>query len=77
MWRSFFEGIEYLFVEILMKPMDWLAQLELANWWVANIITFIFIITTCVAFVYWMRQLNIFHKDNGDAQDTTAHSFLE
>ncbi|HLW62083.1 MAG TPA: hypothetical protein VKY33_01665 [Flavobacterium sp.] len=76
MWTSFFEGIEYLFVEILMKPMDWLAELELSNWWLANLITFVFIIITCVAFVYWMKQLNIFHKE-GDSQDTTAHSFLK
>ncbi|HLV47342.1 MAG TPA: hypothetical protein VKY32_09940 [Flavobacterium sp.] len=77
MWTSFFEGIEYLFVEILMKPMDWLAKLELSNWWLANFITFAFIIICCVAFVYWLKQLNIFAKNNEDDQDTTAHSFLK
>lgn len=77
MWTSFFKGIEFLFVDVLMKPMDWLAYLELENWWLANIINWVFIIICCVAFYYWMTQLRIFAKNNDDNQDTTAHSFLK
>lgn len=77
MWKSFFKGIEFLFVEVLMKPMDWLADLELSNWWIANLLNWIFIIISCCAFYYWMKQLKIFADKNDDNQDTTAHSFLK
>ena len=77
MWTSFFKAIEYVFVEILFVPMDWLAKLELSNWWLANIMTWVFIIICAGAFIYWMKQLNIFAKNNEDDQDTTAHSFLK
>ncbi|WP_372473884.1 uracil phosphoribosyltransferase [Capnocytophaga sp. ARDL2] len=77
MWKSFFKGIEFLFVDVLMKPMDWLASLELSNWWVANLLNWIFILISCAAFYYWMKQLKIFADKNDDNQDTTAHSFLK
>ncbi len=74
--KDLFEGIGYLFSDFLLKPMDWLRALELENWWVANIINWIFVIICCVAMVYWLKQLRIFNANNEDAQDTTAHSFL-
>jgi hypothetical protein len=74
--RAFFEGIDYLFVHILFAPLNVLRSLELKSWWLGNIITFIFIIICCVAFVYWLKQLQIFKNNNDDDQDTTAHSFL-
>lgn len=74
--KSFFEGIEYLF-EIFFVPMNFFRNLELENWWTANIINWIFIIICFVAILYWMKQLQIFHKGNNDVQDTTAHSFLK
>jgi len=77
MWTSIFKGIEFLFVDVLFIPMDWFAKLELSNWWIANILTWIFIIICCSAFVYWLKQLRIFAANNEDEQDTTAHSFLK
>lgn len=77
MWRSFFEAIGDFFAQFLMAPMNWLAKLELMNWWGANTINWIFVIICTVALVYWLKQLNIFAKNNEDDQDTTAHSFLK
>jgi len=77
MWTSLFEGLGNLFTDFLMVPFLWLSKVEVANWWLGNIITFIFIITACVAFAYWLKQLQIFHKSGEDEQDTTAHSFLK
>lgn len=77
MWTSFFKAIEFLFVDVLFVPMDWLAKLELSNWWIANLLTWVFIIICTVAFVYWMKQLRIFASSKEDDQDTTAHSFLK
>lgn len=73
---SFFEGLNYLFVEILFAPLDLFRALELTNWWIGNIITWIFIIICCIATWYWIKQLQIYKDNNDDEQDTTAHSFL-
>jgi hypothetical protein len=75
--KSFFEGIASLFVDFLFVPMDLFRELELSNWWTANIINWLFIIVCCVAMSYWIKQLNIFKANNEDVQDTTAHSFLK
>jgi Family of unknown function (DUF6341) len=74
--KAFFEGLGYLFTDILFLPMNFFRALELQNWWIANIITWIFIIICCGATWYWLKQLNIFKQNNDDDQDTTAHSFL-
>lgn len=75
--KSFFEGIQYLFEEILFLPMDFFRALELENWWTANIINWIFIIVCCYYMVYWLRRLQFFKNNNEDDQDTTSHSFLK
>lgn len=73
---SFFEGIQYLFVNILFYPLDLLRSLELTSWFGANFINWIFMIICSVAIVYWIKQLKL-QKENGEEyQDTTAHSFL-
>ena len=74
--KAFFEGIQYLFVKIIFFPMDMLRFLELANWWLANIITWVFVIICCAATWYWLKQLKVFKDNKEDDQDTTAHSFL-
>lgn len=75
--KSIFEGIQYLFVEILFAPLDAIRQLELTSWWVANAINWIFVIICAAALVYWIKQLKL-HKDNNEEyQDTTAHSFFK
>jgi hypothetical protein len=76
MMTSFFEAIQYLFVNILFAPLDFLRSLELKTWFGANTINWIFMIICAVAMVYWIKQLKL-HKENGEEyQDTTAHSFL-
>ena len=77
MWTSFFEGLGSFFTDFLMVPFLWLSKVENANWWLGNIITFIFIIISIIAFFYWIKQLQIFEKSGEDVQDTTAHSFLK
>ena len=73
---SFFEGLGYLFTDILFAPLDMFRAVELTNWWIGNLITWIFIIICCLAVGYWIKQLQIFKDNNDDVQDTTAHSFL-
>ena len=75
--KSLFEGIGSLFTDILLAPYDWLRALELSNWWLANILNWVFIIICIGAMAYWLKQLKIFKDNNDDTQDTTAHSFLK
>jgi len=75
--KAFFEGIQYLFVNILFAPLDFLRSLELSSWFVANTINWIFMIICAGAMVYWIKQLRIFDDAGTEDQDTTAHSFLK
>ncbi|MDI5887080.1 MULTISPECIES: DUF6341 family protein [Flavobacterium] len=75
--KAFFEGIQYLFVNILFAPLDFLRSLELSSWFAANTINWIFMIICASAMVYWIKQLKIFEDAGTEKQDTTAHSFLK
>lgn len=75
--KSIFEGIQYLFVEILFAPLDAIRTLELTNWWGANLINWVFMIICAAAIVYWILQLKLHKANNDEFQDTTAHSFLD
>ncbi|MFN3639938.1 MAG: DUF6341 family protein [Flavobacterium sp.] len=75
--KAFFEGIQYLFVEILFAPLDFLRSMELSSWWGANALNWIFMIICAAALVYWCKQLSIHQNNNEENQDTTAHSFLK
>ncbi|MFN3757007.1 MAG: DUF6341 family protein [Flavobacterium sp.] len=75
--KAFFEGIQYLFVEILFAPLDFLRSMELSSWWGANALNWIFMIICAAALVYWCKQLAIHQNNNEENQDTTAHSFLK
>ena len=75
--KAFFEAIQFLFVDILLKPLDLFREFELISWFGANFINWIFMIICSAAIVYWIKQLKL-HKDNNeDDQDTTAHSFFK
>ena len=75
--KSFFEGIQFLFVDVLFAPLDFLRSLELSSWTAANAINWIFMIISAAAIVYWVKQLQIFDEAGTENQDTTAHSFLK
>ena len=74
--KDFFGLIEYLFVEILFAPLDFLRSVELESWLLANGINFVFIIIIASLLVYWMAQLVGFDKSGEEDKDPSAHSFL-
>ena len=74
--KEFFGYIEYLFVDLLFIPFDFLRSLELENWWIANSINFVLMITVSLALIYWTIQLIGFSKTGEEDKDPTAHSFL-
>ena len=56
-WKGLFEGIQSLFEDVLFMPYDALRAMELDNWWMANIMSWILMTIGFVAFIYWMGQL--------------------
>ena len=73
---SFFYWIEDLFVNVLFAPFDFFRFLELDNWWGASTINWIFMVVCFLAFLYWMKQLNIFHANGEEDKSITSHSYL-
>lgn len=74
--KDFFYAIQDLFVDVLFTPLDALRALELDNWWLANIISWIFLVILFVATFYWMKQLKIFNDNNEEDKSVSSHSFL-
>jgi len=74
--KEIFEGIAWLFEEVLFIPYDALRELQLTSWFAANIMNWIFLAIGFVAFLYWMLQLKKYNDNNEEDRDPTAHSFL-
>ncbi len=74
--KDFFEAIAWLFENVLFLPHQFLSDLELSNWWMANGVNFLFVLVGFVALVYWVNQLKIFNDNGEENKDTSAHSFL-
>lgn len=74
--KDFFYAIEDLFVDVLFAPYDALRALELENWFLANTVSWLFVIIGFVAMVYWMLQLRIFDNNNEEDKSISSHSFL-
>jgi hypothetical protein len=70
--KSFFEGIQYLFVDILFTPLNFFRS-ELESWFAANTIngsSWLFVQQWYTGFAI---EITMTTAKN---QDTTAHSFL-
>ena len=74
-FKSLFEAIEFLFVEILFIPFDFI-RLEIANWFVQNGINFTFMAVISAALVYWTLELVKYDRKGDEKKDVSAHSFL-
>lgn len=74
--KDFFEGIQSFFEDFAFAPLDYMRDLELDSWFLANAINWIFILVGFAAFLYWMKQLKNINDRNEENRDSTAHSFL-
>ncbi|MGC6480543.1 MAG: DUF6341 family protein [Flavobacteriaceae bacterium] len=74
--KNIFEGIAWLFEEVLFLPLNLLRQLELQSWTLANAINWLFLLIGFVAAIYWIRQLQLFNQRGEEDKDPSAHSFL-
>ena len=74
--KEIFEAIAWLFEEVLFVPHQFLSDLELKSWWIANGVNFFFLLVGFVAMVYWINQLKQFNDRGEENKDPSAHSFL-
>ncbi|RNC88192.1 MAG: uracil phosphoribosyltransferase [Winogradskyella sp.] len=74
--KDFFYAIQDLFVNTLFAPLDALREMELTNWFMANIVSWLFFAIGLVAFIYWMLELRKFNANNEEDKSVTAHSYL-
>ncbi len=74
--NDFFEGVKDVTDNVLMAPFDAVREMELDNWWLANVVTWVAILILITALGYWMNRLRIFEQNNEEDHSQTAHSFL-
>ena len=70
-----FKAIEFLFVEVLFAPFDFI-RLEISIWLLQNFINVGFLIVISSALIYWTLELIKYDKKGDERKDVTAHSFL-
>ena len=70
-----FEAIEFLFVEVLFVPFDFI-RLDISSWLIQNMVNFSFMIVIASALIYWTLELVKYDKKGDEKKDVTAHSFL-
>jgi uncharacterized membrane protein len=74
--KDFFYAIQDLFVNVLFAPYDALREIQLDNWWTANMVSWLFVVICFVAFIYWMKQLKSYNDNNEEDKSVTSHSYL-
>ncbi len=74
--KEIFYGIENLFVNYFFIPFDILRGIGDNNWWLANIMAWVFTAIGTIAFCYWMVQLKKFDDNEEEDMTITAHDYL-
>ena len=74
-FKDLFEAIEFLFVEVLFIPFDFI-RLDISSWLIQNGINFTFMLIISAALLYWTLELIKYDKKGDEKKDVTAHSFL-
>ncbi len=74
-FKDLFEAIEFLFVEVLFIPFDFI-RLDISSWLIQNGINFTFMLVISAALLYWTLELIKYDKKGEEKKDVTAPSFL-
>ena len=74
-FKDLFEAIEFLFVDVLFIPFDFI-RLDISSWLIQNGINFTFMLVISAARLYWTLELIKYDKKGEEKKDVTAHSFL-
>lgn len=75
-WKGIFEGIQSFTEDVLFIPYNTLRNIELDNWWLANIMSWTLFALGIIAFIYWMGQLKKYNDNGEEDKSSTSHSFL-
>lgn len=59
--NNIFRAIGDFFTNVAFKPLDGIRFMD--NWWLQSTLSWIFVIITVIAFVYWMGQLKKFKQE--------------
>ena len=76
MVKDFFYSIAWLFQEVLFFPFDLLRNIQYDSWYIANIVSWTFILIGIAGAFYWIKKLKEFDNNNEEDVDITSHSFL-
>ena len=83
MMKDFFNRIQEFFETVLFVPFNVLREVELENWWVANLVTWIFSVRPWVRFIdksvkkyFCPLQLKSFNDNNEEDKSISSHSYL-
>ncbi len=71
---GFWNAIQSLFVDFLLGPYDALRFVD--NWWLSNIVSWVFIVIGFAAFAYWMKQLKTFEDNGEEDKSISSHSYI-
>ena len=74
--RDIFYAIQEFTEEVLFVPFNVLREVELENWWMANLVSWVFLAILVVSFTYWMLQLKSFNDNNEEDKSISSHSYL-
>lgn len=58
--NNIFKAIGDFFTNVLFTPYNGIRFMD--NWWVQNMVSWIFISAALIAFLYWLGELNKFKK---------------
>ena len=62
--NNIFRVIGDFFTNVAFKPFDTIYFMD--NWWLQNAFSWVLVIITGYAFVYWMRQLKKFKNEGAE-----------
>ena len=58
--NNIFKATGDFFTNVVFSPFNSIRDME--NWWLQNTISWIFILITCVALVYWIGEIRKYKK---------------
>ena len=62
--NNIFKATGDFFTNIAFKPLDSIRFMD--SWWLQNAFSWILVLITMYAFVYWMGQLKKFHQEDNE-----------
>ena len=73
--NNIFRAIGDFFTNVLFMPYEEIRSMD--NWWVQNSVSWLFVVITSIAFLYWLGELKKYQKsDNEQLPEFFQKDFL-